>query len=265
MKSFYDAINLQEALSLGDKGVISLVGAGGKSSLMYSLARELVSAGKSVLTTTTTKIFMPSPAESPVTIVSKIPEEIVKKAETLLGEYSHMTLGSEYLQSHDKLNGLEPSIIEYILHADLFDFIIIEADGADRKPLKACAPHEPVVPLFSDYIVALVGLDVVAKPLAEKWVFRPIIFSRITGVKLMESVTESAIASLMLHDMSSITITGQQSTKIAFLNKADNLKALKAGERIAAFLQKRGRGIFHRVVIGELRAEPVIQQCRIVQ
>lgn len=258
-------MNLQEALSLHDKGVVSLVGAGGKSSLMFSLARELVAAGKSVLTTTTTKIFMPSSAESPVTILSKIPEEIVEKAETLLGEYSHLTVGSEHLQIHDKLNGLEPSVIEHILHADLFDFIIIEADGADRKPLKACAPHEPVVPLFSDCIVALVGLDVVSKPLTEEWVFRPAIFSRITGLKLMQSVTESDIASLMLHDMSSITETGRRSTKIAFLNKADNLKALEAGERIAAFLQKRGRGIFHRVVIGELRAEPVIQQCRIVQ
>jgi probable selenium-dependent hydroxylase accessory protein YqeC len=258
-------MNLQEALSLGDKGVISLVGAGGKSSLMYSLARELVAAGKRVLTTSTTKIFMPSPAESPVTIISKIPEEIIEKAEILLGENSHLTVGSEHLQSDDKLNGLEPFVIEHILKSDLFDFIIIEADGADRKSLKACAPHEPVVPLFSDYIVALVGLDVVAKPLAEEWVFRPTIFSRITGLKLTESVTESAIASLMLHDMSSITVAGQRSTKIAFLNKADNLKALKAGEQIAAFLQKRGRGIFHRVVIGELRAEPVIQQCRIVQ
>ncbi len=258
-------MNLQEALCLGDRGVVSLVGAGGKSSLMYSLARELVAAGKRVLTTTTTKIFMPSSVESPVTILSKIPEEIIEKAEILLGENSHLTVGSEYLQIHDKLNGLEPSVIEYIRHANLFDFIIIEADGADRKSLKACASHEPVVPLFSDYIVALVGLDVVAKPLAEEWVFRPTIFSRITGLKLMQSVTESAIASLMLHDMSSIIATGPRSKKIAFLNKADNLKALKAGERIAAFLQKRGRGIFHRIVIGELRAEPVIKQCRIVQ
>ncbi len=258
-------MNLQEALSLGDKGVVSLVGAGGKSSLMYSLALELVYAGKRVLTTTTTKIFMPSSAESPVTILSKIPEEIVEKAEILLGENSHLTVASEYLQIQDKLNGLEPSVIEYILHADLFDFIIIEADGADRKPLKACAPHEPVVPLFSDCIVALVGLDVVARPLTEEWVFRPTIFSRITGLELMQNVTESSIVSAMLHDMSSITATGKECMKIAFLNKADNLKALKVGERIAALFEQNGRGIFHRVVVGTLRPKPVIQRCRVVQ
>jgi len=258
-------MNIQEALALGEMGVVSLVGAGGKSSLMYSLARELVSAGKRVLTTTTTKIFMPTRDESPVTIVSGIPEKIIEKAKILLGDYSHLTVGSEYLQTHDKLNGLEPSVIEYVLQSGLFDYIIVEADGAARKSLKACAPHEPVVPPFSDCIVALAGLDVVAKPLTEEWVFRSSIFSRITGLELMQNVTESSIASIMLHDMSSITVSGEKCMKIAFLNKADNLEALKTGERISAFIEKRGKSIFHRVVIGELRAEPAIQQCRVVQ
>lgn len=258
-------MKIKDALSLGDKGVISLVGAGGKTSLMYSLARELVSAGKRVLTTTTTKIFMPTRKESPVTIVSKVPEEIVKKAETLLRDHFHITVGSEYLQTHDKLNGLEPSVIEYILQADLFDFIIIEADGAAGRSLKACAPHEPVVPLFSDCIVSLVGLDAVEKPLTEEWVFRSSIFSRIAGLELMLSVSESAIASVMLHDMSSIAVPEQECVKIAFLNKADNLKALTAGEKIAALVEKKGKTVFHKIVIGELRPFPHIHQCRVVQ
>ena len=257
-------MKIKYALSLGDKGVISLVGAGGKTSLMYSLAGELVSAGKRVLTTTSTKIFMPTRQESPATIVSGHPEEIVKKAEILLREHSHLTVGSRYLQNHDKLNGLEPSVIEYILQADLFDFIIIEADGAAGRSLKACAGHEPVVPLFSDCIVSLAGLDAVKKPLTEEWVFRSSIFSRITGLKLTQSITESSIASAMLHDMSSIVVTGQESLRIAFLNKADNLKALKAGERIATFItEKDSNAIFHRVIIGELRPEPLIHQCRV--
>lgn len=253
-------MNIQEALSLGDRGVVSLVGAGGKTSFMYSLARELVAAGKRVLTTTTTKIFMPTREESPAAIVSGIPEEIIEKAAALLGDCAHLTVGSEYLPTHDKLNGLAPSVIEDIRRSNLFDFIVIEADGAARRSLKACASHEPVVPLFSDRVVALMGLDVVARPLAEEWVFRSAIFSRTTGLELMQPVTEAAIASIMIHDMSSIAVTGQERRNIAFLNKADTAKALHAGERIAALLGKEGRGIFDRVVIGRLKAEPVIHQ-----
>ena len=49
-------ITLRDALKLDEGGVVSFVGAGGKTSLMFSLARELSKVGESVLTTTTTKI-----------------------------------------------------------------------------------------------------------------------------------------------------------------------------------------------------------------
>jgi len=53
-------MHITDALSLRDKAVGSIVGAGVKTSLMYSLAHELASAGNKVLTTTTAKIFMPT-------------------------------------------------------------------------------------------------------------------------------------------------------------------------------------------------------------
>lgn len=160
---------------------------------------------------------------------------------------------------------MNPAVLEDIYGANLFDFIIIEADGAARRSLKTCASREPVVPLFSDLIVSIVGLDVVAKPLSEEWVFRSGHFSRITGLELMREVTESSIASILLHDMSSITVTGQETMKIAFLNKADNVKAMISGERIADILEKSGSAIFDRIVIGELWTDPVIHQCRVLQ
>ncbi|MCD4678214.1 MAG: hypothetical protein K8S18_19810, partial [Desulfobacula sp.] len=59
---------LIDNLQLNRRGVISLIGAGGKTSLMFCLAKELENSGKTVLTTTTTKIFMPTPDQSPVTV-----------------------------------------------------------------------------------------------------------------------------------------------------------------------------------------------------
>jgi len=58
------ANSLKEAFSIRKGEVISLVGAGGKSSLMQALADELAATGGTVITTTTTKIFdwqAPSP------------------------------------------------------------------------------------------------------------------------------------------------------------------------------------------------------------
>ncbi len=257
-------MNIIEALALGDEGIISIVGAGGKTSLMYSLARELVAAGKRVLTTTTTKIFMPTLEESPATIISCDPEEIVQKAKVLLQEFSHLTAVSEKLQTHNKLGGLDSAAIECIQKSHLFDFIIIEADGAARRPLKACASHEPVVPVFTDYVIALAGLDVLAKPLTEEWVFRANVFSQITGIDLMADVTEDAVALALLHDISPI-VANHNCKKIIFLNKAGDSDAVKGGERVAVLLEQRGKGILNRIIIGELIKEPVIHQCTIVE
>ena len=63
-------VSLRDALMLGEGGVISLVGAGGKTSLMFRLAHELEKAGERVLTTTTTKIYEPSADQSAGLIVS---------------------------------------------------------------------------------------------------------------------------------------------------------------------------------------------------
>ena len=56
---------LIESLDLRAREVISLVGAGGKTTLMFRLAKELVLTGEKVVTTTTTKILEPSSEETP--------------------------------------------------------------------------------------------------------------------------------------------------------------------------------------------------------
>jgi len=256
-------MDLKTAIAMGDSGVVSLVGAGGKTSLMYALAKELVAIEKRVLTTTTTKIFMPNVEESPVSIVSGVPGDIVVKAQSLLQDHLHLTVGCDYLPEQGKLTGLNPEALLCILQAKLFDFIIIEADGAAGRSLKACAPHEPVVPQFSDIIVSLVGLDVLGRPLDEKWVFRSELFSNITGLPLMHPVTESAISSILLHDAASIRSTIKATRKVVFFNKADSTRACISGEQVATLLEKEKKGLFERCVIGELRPEPKIHRCLI--
>jgi probable selenium-dependent hydroxylase accessory protein YqeC len=53
-------MQLTEALGVRNSEVVSLIGAGGKTTTLLHLAKELRDAGKKVLVTTTTKIFKPS-------------------------------------------------------------------------------------------------------------------------------------------------------------------------------------------------------------
>lgn len=256
--------DLRAALQLENSGVISFIGAGGKTSLMFSLAEELVAAGKHVLTTTTTKIFIPTGKDSPPTIVSRCSEQILKQAESFLRNSSLLTLGAEYLHAEGKLRGVEPITLRQIAQSKLFDFILIEADGASHRPLKASASHEPVIPDISDKVVVLAGLDGIGRALIEKWVFRSKLFSEITDLPLNSPVTESHVASILLHELASIPHEIDGTMKIVFLNKADTPEALNAGKRVAGCLAKKGQGLCDRVVIGQLHPEPVIHHCNTV-
>lgn len=243
-------MDIKQAIAIGEKGVLSIVGAGGKTSFMYSLAHELASGGKKVLTTTTTKIFMPTHEESSVTIVEKSAERILEKVRPLIENINHLTLGTEHLPSSDKLVGVPPGVLNIILEENLFDYIVIEADGAARRSLKACSIHEPVVPECTDCIVSLAGLDGIGKPLEEKWVFRSNLFSNVTNLPLNEKITATSAKKDVL--------------KIVFLNKADNRELREVGNKVAAVLEEKGQGIFHRLIIGELKEVPVIHQCRVL-
>ena len=57
--SYSATTSLKQAFNISPKEVISLVGAGGKTTLMFALARELASDKGCVITTTTTKILEP--------------------------------------------------------------------------------------------------------------------------------------------------------------------------------------------------------------
>ena len=84
-------------------GIISIVGAGGKTALMFRLARELSKSGDRVLTTTTTKIYMPTRTQSSIVMVSGSAETIAKRAREVLKRNSHISAGSAILHLKNKL------------------------------------------------------------------------------------------------------------------------------------------------------------------
>ncbi|MGE5258702.1 MAG: hypothetical protein ACM3KE_18665, partial [Hyphomicrobiales bacterium] len=97
---------LRDALLLENGGVVSLVGAGGKTSLMFRLARELSRSGEKVLTTTTTRIFAPTAEQSAACVLAGTADEIVKRAAPLLDKFRHVTAGGGLISGQGKISGL---------------------------------------------------------------------------------------------------------------------------------------------------------------
>jgi len=103
-------MRLRKALNVKPGDVVSFVGAGGKTTAIYKLAGELCQIGHSVITTTTTQIWPPTPDQSPCLIVEADPQVLLVKAETALRQHAHITIGRK-INSEGKLEGFSADVL----------------------------------------------------------------------------------------------------------------------------------------------------------
>ena len=121
MNGFYSAGTL---LGLEDKAIIAVIGCGGKTSLIASLANEY--RHKKVLVTPTTKMF-------PIEGIQCL---------GILNEAS------------GKLEALKQEQLEAIIPQ--YDLVLLEADGSAGLPCKGWLADEPVVPAFCTHTIGVV-------------------------------------------------------------------------------------------------------------
>lgn len=249
---------LSDALMLKGGGVISLAGAGGKTSLMFRLARELSARGDTVLTTTTTKILRPSADQSPSVIISDSIATVLERAACLLKVARHVTAACAE-KGPEKLVGFSAPMIDRLFQARRFRWILVEADGASRMPLKAPADHEPVIPESTGWHVGVVGLDAVGLPLATPPVFRPERYAAITGIRPGMTVTAASIADALSHPRGIMKNSPSTALRLIFLNKADSRRRLAHGLNVADALSAKGDHGLDRVIIGSARGQTAVQ------
>lgn len=177
-------MTLTEALGIRP-GVTALVGAGGKTSTMLQLARELRSAGQTVAVTTTTHIFPPPADLCGAPLYSPNHEELAAAAER-----SICAVGRE-LDAKGKMTGLDDAGIEAL--AQHFSYVLTEADGSRRMPCKVPADHEPVIPASAETVVGVLGLSALGKPLCEVC-FRAELAAQRLGVLPSDSLSPALLA-----------------------------------------------------------------------
>lgn len=132
--------------------VLTLVGAGGKTTLLYHLAEQFASRGCHTLVATSTKIFRPPPEQW-----AKNRQEV----ESRWNAGNFAVVGKEAPEG--KLECLPEE--ERNIFWKMADVVLIEGDGAKRMPCKAPAPWEPVILPETEVVVAVVGLSALGEPL----------------------------------------------------------------------------------------------------
>ena len=160
-------------------GVTSVIGSGGKTSLLAALAREL---SGTVLLTTTTHIL----PFADVPLVTSADADDVRAA---LAESRVVCVGSQA----EKVGKLVAPSLGIDALASLADYVLVEADGARRLPLKAHAPWEPVIPACSNRTILVLGASGLDHSVSEK-VHRPEIFCELVGCTPDDPATPELVA-----------------------------------------------------------------------
>lgn len=151
----------RQLLGLDHRELVSLVGGGGKSTLLFGLGNELAAHGERVILTTTTKMGREQAMAAP-TICWEADIDCAVDALDKRGPVMLVTGGDDH-----KVTGPPPQVVDRLYQESGADYIIVEADGSRGRPLKAPGPHEPVIPASTTTVVILVGVDSVGSPLAE--------------------------------------------------------------------------------------------------
>jgi probable selenium-dependent hydroxylase accessory protein YqeC len=194
---------LSDLIDLPEHPLISIVGAGGKTTTMYTLARELARRGKRVVTTTTTQIFTPTSDETDKLIVETETAMLLNKVKAAWAHHRRITVATA-IDNRGKLMSLQPDIPALLIQEGGADVVIIEADGARHRMIKAPAEYEPVVPPETNVALLLMSVEAINQPLNEEIAHRPERIAAVTGIHMGDTLTPDVIARLMMSEQGAL-------------------------------------------------------------
>ena len=220
-------IGEQQFPFLAEKGhVVSLVGGGGKTTLLYAMASHCAQKGWRVLVSTTTHILRPENW-----LWAKTDAEIQK----LWARGSYAVVGSPAPKG--KLTAPpEADLAHWMAQADA---VFLEADGAKHFPCKAPAEQEPVLLPQSDIVLAVAGLSALGHPLKE-CCFRLEQACMLLGVPPEACLTPELLAQLLASEQGGRKRVGSRAF-YAVLNQADTPQRQLLGKQTLCVLQERYR------------------------
>lgn len=200
------------------KHIISLVGGGGKTTIMYELAAYFAAQDKRVVCMTTTHILQPQLGFAQAAQAEPVYAANFAEVRQLWERGCYAVIGTMEAGT-GKLVAPCEEVLRLALQES--DIVLIEADGAKHMPCKLPAVHEPVLLKESDLVIAVVGLDALGNTL-EEVCFRWPLGAEIFASSCNALMDEQKLVSLLLSEQGSRKNVGQREYYIA-LNKCDLL------------------------------------------
>ncbi|HSL43553.1 MAG TPA: selenium cofactor biosynthesis protein YqeC [Anaerolineales bacterium] len=240
-------LTLAQALRVGSSPCVAFIGAGGKTTAMFQLARQL--SGPVIVT---------AASHLGAWQIQHADQHIIAETAAPLKNLEHELKGVNLITGPldgNRTNPLDDNLLQWLQqfcgHHSLP--LLIEADGSREKPLKAWAEHEPPIPPFVELVVHVVGLSVLGKPLSDEYVHRAEIFALLSSLEWGGLITSNSIARVLTHKEGGLKNIPGNARKIAILNQADTPELQSSAKTLAQSLLTT----YDAVVISSLKDEMI--------
>ncbi len=177
---------LAKALGMGPHEHLAVVGGGGKTTVVHALAEQLT--GTRVVSCTT-KMGHDQHHGLPVLLA---PDDA-----TLTAAVAEGPVVAWRSIDGEKAVGVTPQDCDRWF--GLVDHVLVEADGSRRRPFKAPADYEPVVPISTTRMISVIGGDALGRVIADQC-HRPMRVAALAECTPYERLTPAAAAAVILHE-----------------------------------------------------------------
>lgn len=250
------AVNpLAKAFALQAPELVSIVGGGGKTSLLFALADAL--PGRTVLTTTT-RIFA---AQMKLADAVVYASDLSPLAQLLKVHGRVLIVGDV---QGEKAFGVPPELPAQLLTRADVEVVLVEADGSRMRPIKAPAAHEPVIPLQTTLVIPVVGIDALSGPIAAV-AHRPELVASLLHRQVSvssEQLTVRDVAALLTADQGGLKNVPAGARVIPFINKVERDEQMDAARQIARLILQKPttQAKIQQVVIGALKSSQAVRE-----
>ncbi|NTW13234.1 MAG: putative selenium-dependent hydroxylase accessory protein YqeC, partial [Anaerolineales bacterium] len=222
-------LSLARALRMEPASCVAFIGAGGKTTAMFKLARELP-AGVIVTATTHLGTWQTALADHHIATEADAIEGIE-------GSFQGVLLVTGESEGERTKPVSEKLLHRLYQHCKAHSIpLLVEADGSRQKPLKAWAEYEPPIPGFADLVVQVAGLSGLGKPLTDEHVHRPEIFAELSGLEIGETISPEALTSVLTHPQGGLKNIPTTARRVILLNQADTAELQSAAQALTSSL-----------------------------
>ena len=228
---------------------IAFVGCGGKTSLIEGIITELMERNLPVLHTTTTKIYPPKGRK----II--LDSEIKGLIEDIRSAEGPLTTAAYGINAENKLLGFPVEWFDKLKQVFQGYCILVEADGCRGQSIKIYGENEPCLPLGTDTVIILTGIDAFTCRRIKEKSHRYDVFQEFFPHRNVYTLQDRI--EVLLHPQGLIMKIPKDMRKVLFLNKVTEATVEQA-RRIADLLLEKAGDQLDGVLIGNTFERPMV-------